>query len=209
MFWSCGKPDLTAPIPRRSLGSYEVGTEVFTYNFIWSPPSTDGGCPVQCFKLYKQTAGADEEIFDGENVDNVKDPTILNYDGYTNGITAGQTYNFRIGVETTKETYYTAYTPIKAAGRPEPFTSPSTMFSQNVALSTVNSIRLDWPVVNDNGGTVMGYKVYRNNGMGTDISTSFDTTCQMEENPVPLGCAITGLTPGETYDIQIKGVRIF
>jgi len=58
-----------------------------------------------------------------------------------------------------------------------------------------------------NGGTAVGYKLYRNNGTGTSVSSAPDSTCGMETNPAPQHCTITGLVGGETYQIAVASVN--
>lgn len=80
--------------------------------------------------------------------------------------------------------------------------------SQEAALGSAQSISLSWGSnTNMNGGTSVGYKVYRNNGVGTDINSYPDPTCGMETNPAPQKCLITGLTPGETYQLRMLAIN--
>lgn len=66
---------------------------------------------------------------------------------------------------------------------------------------------LSWVVPENNGGIILGYKLYRNNGNGTAMSGSSDATCGMETSPAPQNCIVTGLTPGEEYQIQMATVN--
>ena len=53
----------------------------------------------------------------------------------------------------------------------------------------------------------IGYKLYRNSGGSTAISGTADTTCQMETNPAPQYCTISGLTNGDVYKIQLATIN--
>merc|ERR1712139_88672 len=69
--------------------------------------------------------------------------------------------------------------------------------------STSTSIGLKWKPPNMNNGLAVGFKVFRNNGLGTPISSTPDPTCGMDRSPAPQNCALKGLIPSETYQIQM------
>jgi len=62
-------------------------------------------------------------------------------------------------------------------------------------------------VPNSNGGTMVGFKVFRDSGSGTDMLAAADPTCGMEQQPAPQRCTITGLTAGDFYQIRMLGTN--
>merc|ERR1719487_3235072 len=50
---------------------------------------------------------------------------------------------------------------------------------------------------------MIGYKVYRDAGSGTEFLSAADPTCGRERHPAPQTCTMTGLTPGEQYQVRM------
>ena len=71
--------------------------------------------------------------------------------------------------------------------------------------ATITSIALQWDVPNMNGGTAIGFRVYRNDGGSTPVSAIPDPTCGSEMRPAPQRCTLTGLVPGESYMVPGAG----
>jgi len=116
---------------------------------------------------------------------------------------AGYIYRFRVIVITTKGEFAGPVTDVQASSVPSKMQPPVA----NYELSTTTSLYLSWVVPENNGGIILGYKLYRNNGNGTAMSGSSDATCGMEKSPAPQNCIVTGLTPGEEYQIQMATVN--
>ena len=66
---------------------------------------------------------------------------------------------------------------------------------------------MTWSVPETNGGVVFGYNLYRNDGNGTDVSTTPDATCGMTNKPAPQQCTLTNLKAGDEYQIQMTTIN--
>jgi len=174
----------------------------------WSAPA-DNGCPMTGYRLFMDTDGdgvADEQSYPGtgdpnDPLDISLDPVVLEY--AKNGVTTGNIYGFQVHAYNARGFSKSAWNYIKAASEPAKMTPPT----QNVRLGSSTSIALDWTVPNLNGGVAVGYKVFRDSGSGSDISPAADPTCGMEANPAPQQCIITGLTPGDMYQVRMLTIN--
>jgi len=121
------------------------------------------------------------------------------------GLTTGDQYGFRLRVYNTRAMprVYSPYIWLKAAGEPAQMAAPT----QAAIGSSATSIKLTWSVPELNGGYAIGYKVYRNNGLGTTISSVPDPTCGSETRPAPQDCTITGLQTSEEYEIKMVSIN--
>eukprot|EP00930_Biecheleria_cincta_P038762 TRINITY_DN26639_c0_g1_i1.p1 TRINITY_DN26639_c0_g1~~TRINITY_DN26639_c0_g1_i1.p1 ORF type:complete len:4930 (+),score=584.21 TRINITY_DN26639_c0_g1_i1:1092-14792(+) len=198
---SCGAPSQPAPPTRKSSTSNSITLQ-------WEAPA-DNGCPMTGYRIYQQdlVTNAIDQIYPGSGdednpIDSILSPTTLEF--RKTGLTRGRTYAFRVRAYNTRGWTYSEWVTIKCASEPGAMTEPS----QEASLGSAQSIVLTWGANTPmNGGTAVGYKVFRNNGVGTEINTFPDPTCGMETNPAPQRCTITGLSPGETYQIRMLAIN--
>jgi hypothetical protein len=201
---SCGLP--SAPDPPTRLSWTDVPAALTVQ---WTAPAEDNGCPIQGYRLYIDNdldGVTDGEIYpgvgnDADPTDANLDPTVLEFE--QQGLTAKQDYAFRVRAYNTLGSVYSDWATITAAGEPAQMDPPS----QDVALSSTTQIALTWTVPALNSGLAVGYKVFRNDGSGTSISTTPDATCGMEANPAPQRCTIMGLTISQEYTFQMLTIN--
>jgi len=194
---SCNVPAIAGAPSRQSSTATSIRTQ-------WSAPA-DNGCPMTGYRLYLDTDGdgiADEQSYPGvgdpENpIDPGLDPTTLSFD--KTGLNTGQVYGFQLRSYNARGYSLSAWAYMKAAAEPAIMAPPA----QNIPAGTSTSIVLTWAVPNNNGGTMVGYKVYRDGGSGTPMLAASDPTCGMEQHPAPQTCRISGLTPGEMYQVRM------
>uniref|UniRef100_A0A7S0A7G0 Fibronectin type-III domain-containing protein n=1 Tax=Pyrodinium bahamense TaxID=73915 RepID=A0A7S0A7G0_9DINO len=198
---SCGAPGTPDAPVRKSSTSTSITVE-------WSAPE-DNGCPMTGYRIYLDENGddvADQEIHPGAGddtnpIDPSLDPTVLEVQ--KTGLNTGQEYGFQVRAYNARGSTYSVWSTIKAASEPLQMDPPTAL----IMSSTSTSIMLKWILPDLQGGTAVGYKVFRNNGVGTTISPTPDTTCQMEFNPAPQQCMVSGLTPGEDYLFQMLTIN--
>jgi hypothetical protein len=195
---SCGVPSKPMAPSRNPTGSSEVNIVMF-----WSAPA-DNGCPMTGYRLIRDDTGdgtANLEVCPGNGVDtdpldpNLQ-PTLLTC---PSGVAKGKTYGFKVRAFNARGYSDSAWTYVKAAAEP----SQITTIQQTNALSSSTSIFLSWNVPDVNGGVMKGYKVYRDNGPGTQFLAAHDPTCGLDNTPAPPQCTITGLKNGEEYQIRV------
>jgi hypothetical protein len=137
---------------------------------------------------------------DGTNpLDSGLVPTVTVSSWDSVGLATGTIYGFKVRAYNARGYSTSAWSYIKAAAEPNQITT----LDQNIGGGSETSIALTWTVPSTNGGTIVGYKVYRDAGSGTDFLSAPDPTCGMEQNPAPQACTITGLTTGDNYQIRI------
>jgi hypothetical protein len=174
----------------------------------WSAPA-DNGCPMTGYRLFLDTDSdgvSDEESYPGlgdpdNPIDPGLNPTQLFFD--KTGVTTGNVYGFQLRAYNARGYSVSAWSYIKAAAEPAQMIGPA----QNIIGGTSTSIALTWSVPNRNGGTMVGYKVFRDGGAGTDMLAAADPTCGMEQSPAPQACVISGLTSGDMYQIRMLAIN--
>jgi hypothetical protein len=182
---SCGFPGAVAA-PVRAAGG--TATSIVLR---WATPA-DGGCPITSY---------DVEWNDAGNV-------VCNVHADVNscekaGLTRGSSPKFRVVAKNSRGVSASPWATHKSAAEPEVMVAPV----QDNVLSTPTSIAMRWTAPDMRGGRSVGYRVFRNNGVGTDISSTPDSTCGMARNPAPQQCALKGLTPGETYSVAMSAIN--
>jgi len=175
----------------------------------WAPPA-DNGCPLTGYRIYQDTDedgvadGADIYPGVGDEDDpfaNGLDASVLEF--IKGGLTTAQRYGFQVRAYNARGSTYSDWAYIRAAGEPVAMSQPS----QDVASSSSTSIGLAWSVPDMQGGTCVGFKVFRDDGSGTDVSTVADATCGSERKPAPQSCVISGLKYGEIYTIRMLAIN--
>jgi hypothetical protein len=201
--WSCGLPSTPNPPSRLSSGLNQI-------EVAWAPPA-DNGCPITGYRLFidlNQDGVADgRDIYPGAG-ESLEDPLDSNLDATrfsfpAGGLDPGLIYGFQLRVYNTKGYRDSAWTYLKCAGT----ASAVTGIQQLSQYASITSIALGWDVPNMNGGTAIGFKVYRNDGGSTPVSTVADSTCGSDTRPAPQRCTLTGLIPGDSYQIQIAALN--
>jgi len=195
-------------IPSVPAAPYRYWSDANTITMRWVAPA-DNGCPMTGYRIYRddnQDYIAEGESYPGtgnaeDPVDAALVPSVLQY--AQSGLTPGTIYGFRLRAYNAKGWSYSEWIYMKGAGPPSAMAPPS----QDIPAGSSTSIVLTWTIPNLQGGTLVGFKVYRNNGLGTPMSQHHDLTCGMETNPAPQTCAITGLTPSDEYQIQIRAIN--
>uniref|UniRef100_A0A7S4S4M0 Fibronectin type-III domain-containing protein n=1 Tax=Alexandrium monilatum TaxID=311494 RepID=A0A7S4S4M0_9DINO len=198
---SCSRPDTPEAPTRKASTSTRITVQ-------WVAPGSNG-CPLTGYRVFLDENGdgaANQEIYPGtgdanDPLDLALDPTVLEFE--KTGLTTGQKYGFKLRAYNARGYRESVWSTIKAASEPLQMAAPT----QNIGASTADSIALSWVVPDLQGGTAVGYKVFRNDGGGTQISTVPDETCGMRYNPAPQRCSITGLTPGQDYLFQMLTVN--
>eukprot|EP00929_Paragymnodinium_shiwhaense_P071746 TRINITY_DN36441_c0_g3_i1.p1 TRINITY_DN36441_c0_g3~~TRINITY_DN36441_c0_g3_i1.p1 ORF type:complete len:6381 (-),score=1386.64 TRINITY_DN36441_c0_g3_i1:118-18219(-) len=204
---SCGFPAVPgAPVRKSSTAtSITLG---------WDPPA-DNGCPMTGYRIdmdENYDGDAEQEIYPGTG--NRDDPTDLALNpsrlDFTTpaGLTTGQMYGFRLLAYNTRGYTFSEWTYIKAASEP----SRISVVTQEASAGSSTSIALAWEVPDQvngllNGARAVGYKVFRNNGLGTQMSNVPDPTCGLEMSPAPQKCVLTGLTSGDLYQLQVLAIN--
>jgi hypothetical protein len=199
---SCGVPATPGAPSRLSSTATSITVQ-------WSAPA-DNGCPMTGYRVYRDNndGNADVDIYPGigdatDPLDPSLNPTILSLPAADGVPISGNTYGYKLRAYNTRGYSESAYAQIKAASEPSQMTAPT----QDNAASSKTSIALRWTVPAANGGIMKGYKVYRDSGSGTAMLASPDPTCGMEANPAPQECTISGLTVGDTYQIQMLAIN--
>ncbi|CAK0850855.1 unnamed protein product [Prorocentrum cordatum] len=199
---SCGLPSKPDPPTRQASTADTVTLE-------WAPPA-DNGCPLTGYRIYQDTDedgvadGADIYPGVGDEDDpfaNGLDASVLEF--IKGGLTTAQRYGFQVRAYNARGSTYSDWAYIRAAGEPVAMSQPS----QDVASSSSTSIGLAWSVPDMQGGTCVGFKVFRDDGSGTDVSTVADATCGSERKPAPQSCVISGLKYGEIYTIRMLAIN--
>jgi len=198
---SCNVPAVPGAPTRKSSTSTSIEVQ-------WSAPA-DNGCPMTGYRLYLDTNAdgiADEQSYPGagdENnpIDSQLNPTQLYFD--KTGVLTGNIYGFQLRAYNARGYSLSAWSYIKAASEPAAMVIPG----QDIRAGSPTSIQLTWAVPNNNGGTMVGYKVFRDAGSGTDFLAAADPTCGMEFNPAPQTCSISGLSSGDMYQFRILAIN--
>lgn len=201
---SCGLPSKPDPVTRKVSTSQSITVQ-------WAAPA-DNGCPMTGYRVYldrNNDGNAEESPYPGTGdesnpIDGNLNPSVLEY--RQTGLNTGTIFGFRLRAYNAKGSVYSDWKYIKAAAEAATMTG----IQQNIGAGSATTIVLTWSepsTINLNGGIAVGYKVYRNAGGSTDISPSHDPTCGMTQSPAPQTCTITGLTPGETYRIQMTTIN--
>jgi len=198
---ACSRPDVPAAPTRKASTSTRITLQ-------WTAPASNG-CPLTGYRLYmddNNDGNADVEIYPGtgdatDPLDLALNPTVLEFE--KTGMNTGFTYGFKLRAYNARGSTYSALTRIRQSAEPRQMTPPT----QLTMASSETSIAIAWVVPDLQGGTAVGYKVYRNNGGASQISATPDATCGMEYNPAPQRCTLTGLTPGFDYLIQMVTVN--
>jgi titin len=141
---------------------------------------------------------------ESDPIDSNLNPSVLEY--RQTGLATGTLFGFKLRAYNAKGSVYSDWRYIKAAAEAAIMTG----IQQNIGAGSATTIVLTWSepsTANLNGGTAVGYRVYRNAGGATDISATNDPTCGMSQSPAPQTCTITGLTPGEAYRIQMTTIN--
>jgi hypothetical protein len=207
---SCGVPSTPAAPTRTS------STDT-TITLAWQAPN-DNGCSITGYRLFRdndqdgvtEVTSPQNGPINDQNDPNLN-PTFLSHVAGAlpeQALTAStfatrQYYGFQVRAYNTFGFSDSAWVYFEAAGEPEQMDPPS----QNVLLSSTTQIQLTWTVPNLNSGTAVGYKVFRNTGSGTAISTTADPDCGMEASPAPQTCTITGLAASEEYSFQMLTIN--
>ncbi|CAE8601561.1 unnamed protein product [Polarella glacialis] len=198
---ACGAPSMPASPIRLASTSTSI-------TVLWAAPA-DNGCPMTGYRLYIDTTNdgtADAEIYPGagnpaDPIDASLVPNVLQFK--KTGLARGTLYGFRIRAYNARGYTESEWSTIKAASEPLAMQEPT----QEPMAGSSTSIALVWTVPNLQGGTAVGFKAFRNNGVGTDINSFADPTCGMETNPAPQTCILTGLAPGETYTVKMVAIN--
>jgi len=220
--WSCGRPAIPSPPVRKTVTPPDQNTITLQ----WSPPA-DNGCPMTGYRAYidqgtinGQLLG-EKEIYpnaggleaDASTEDTTADdlrPEILETIPAFAGLVIPEpldppVFRYKVCAYNLRGRTCSEWTDIKAAQEP----SRMDPFTQQYEHSTTSSAFITWDDKIDagmlNGGTLVGFKVVRDDGYGTWSSVP-DPTCGMETNPAPQECFITGLAEGRTYRAKIKAV---
>jgi fibronectin type 3 domain-containing protein len=178
----------TATVPGApTLGSPSAGNT--TVALAWTPPASDGGSPINGYKIYRGTASGNETLI----------TTVSNLaTSYTDtGLINGTTYYYQVTAtnligEGSRSAEQSA-TPV------QPATVPGAP-TLNSATAGTNSVALAWTAPSSNGGSaVTGYKVYRSTTSGTEtLLTTLGNVTNWTD---------TGLTAGVTYYYQLTAVN--
>jgi titin len=149
---------------------------------------------------------AEKEAFPGVGdptnpIDPGLNPTVLQFD--ETGTTTGQDYGFKLRAYNARGYSESTWSYIKSAAEPATMSAPG----QNIVAGSSTSIVLTWSVPDKQGADIVGFKVFRDAGAGTNFLAAADPTCGMETNPAPQTCKLTGLTPGDMYQIRMLAVN--
>jgi fibronectin type 3 domain-containing protein len=200
---SCGFPAVPNAPTRHGYGAVQ-GTQTCESiaNAIclkWQAPA-DNGCPIESYNV--------ERVQDLSSVPKL--PAELWHRVAGLDANANPVEQFRITACNARGCTPSLYSYLKVAAEPakpnkpeqEPYRSTSTSIGLKWGLALTVPDVIDW-----RGGTAVGYKIYRNNGQGTAISSTPDLTCQMETRPAPQNCALKGLLSGETYLVRLVAIN--
>eukprot|EP00397_Hematodinium_sp_SG-2012_P000092 GEMP01000092.1.p1 GENE.GEMP01000092.1~~GEMP01000092.1.p1 ORF type:complete len:2939 (+),score=458.36 GEMP01000092.1:148-8817(+) len=194
--WSCALPDKPNRVTRKTSAIDRITVQ-------WTVPATNG-CTLLGFKVYRDKS---DDVVGNPNflfhpAGDVLAPVPL--EAETTGTTSGFMHSFKIEVHTQKGKSTSDIALLRSAGVPNSMAAPV----QAIAYSDndVTAIRLTWSVPNLNGGTAVGYKVYRNNGGGGAANIA-DTTCGMETQAAPQTCTITGLATSTVYSFRMTTIN--
>jgi len=205
--WSCGNP-ATPSAPAWAGGG------ITSITLKWSPPA-DMGCAITGYRVYQQDPTNGNAVSEatpniGGNANDPLDFQLLRNGNvlqqtFTSNLIGGQIYGFRLRAYNTRGWTDSPWAFYKVAGLPSQMSASS--IYQQPYLSTTTTIALSWQVPSMNGGTCVGFNVYRNNGDGGPISQYPDSSCGMSSSPAPQSCTLTGLLTGQTYLIQMTAIN--
>mmetsp|Transcript_59283 Transcript_59283/g.136889 ORF Transcript_59283/g.136889 Transcript_59283/m.136889 type:complete len:549 (+) Transcript_59283:712-2358(+) len=192
----------------------------------WTLPASNGGCELTQVRVWIDQDGDAQYLAASDVVSNGLDAAVVQYtfcidadpingnvadceritsanNGGHRNLEKGQYY--RIGLEyvSLKGSSYAPWAVFLAAGVPSQMAAPS----KRTAATTSLTLEWAWTSGEENGSPLRGFRVYRNTGPGTALSTTPDATCGRENSPAPLYCEITGLTSGETYTFTVTAVN--
>jgi len=102
--------------------------------------------------------------------------TLTNLEWEEAGTTAGSVYGFRVRAYNARGFAESGWSYFKSAGEPARMND----IKQKVEFSSPTTIFLTWTIPDRRGGQLIGYKIYRNNGPGTQIANVPDPTCGAE-----------------------------
>ena len=162
-------------------------------NVSWQPPPSDGGWPVQKYRVYRgTTAGATSQLV-----------TTL----------SKSTFTYQDGAVTNGTRYYYTVTALNAAGASRPSAEVSAAPSATgtvvppsapttVTISTTPGVvSLTWnPPSSTGGASVTSYRVYRSTTSGTNRTLVGTVTSRTFDDT-------TGLTPGTRYYYVVTAVN--
>jgi hypothetical protein len=171
-----GPVDPIAPGLPTSLGVAPAGNGQ-SATFSWAAPFADGGSPVTGY-VVQRSGGTAQNVGAGA--------TSLSF----SGLTPGASYTFTVAAKNTVGTGASAST---SAVMPIPATVPSAPQELSVALGpgeTDATVAWD-PPVSDGGSPLLDYELL------VDASSP-------KPNALSTGLLLTGLTPGHTYDVQVR-----
>lgn len=185
----------SAPQPPEALRAQAVSGAV---NLSWKPPSSDGGWPLQKYKVYRSTASGGQDLTRAALVTLSKD---------------AQTYSDVAVVNGTTYYYVLVATNVAGASAPSPEVSARPSSTGTVVApsaptavtidSQPGSLHIAWnPPASTGGAPVTSYRVYRGGAPGAeDRSAPLATTSDLSFDDV------YGLTAGSTYYYVVTAVN--
>eukprot|EP00930_Biecheleria_cincta_P025161 TRINITY_DN17949_c0_g2_i3.p1 TRINITY_DN17949_c0_g2~~TRINITY_DN17949_c0_g2_i3.p1 ORF type:complete len:5308 (+),score=711.55 TRINITY_DN17949_c0_g2_i3:64-15987(+) len=220
---ACGLPSVPPKpgIVRRQCGA---GGASCLIEMRWTLPDGNG-CPITRFLVYK-----DNEI---NPADDISCASAADCTSWTaSNLVKGQVYRFKVRAVNARGSVGTDWLEnAKAISVPGKMNvapaadatqcRPSSVNLQDLYLvapssgcfgtrlySTSTSIFITWEDLGTqwNEGFPVGFKVYRNDGGTTEISSIADPTCGREVQPTRY-CVITGLQQGTTYRFKVSAIN--
>jgi len=147
------------------------------------------------------------------------DPSVSSY--IFSGLTANANYRFKVRTITTSGHRDSQWVSSEADGVPSMMPAPT----HDIAGSSTTSVALSWASPNMNGGPPVGYEVFRDNGPGTAVSQTADTTClaitssacippncawdTIARVPTALGCTVPGLKKDTFYRFRVRALNTY
>jgi len=89
------------------------------------------------------------------------------------GLIANGRYRFKVRTHTASGFRDSQWVTSLVGGVPSTMPAPV----HNILYSSTTSVALSWELPDQNGGSPTGFEVFRNNGPGSDMSETADTTC--------------------------------
>jgi len=188
--YACDTPDEPSAPARDSAN---CGVTTCDITLTWVAPA-DNGCPLLGYRIEDGSGSLTSLISSGST------------SGDVTGVAVGTSDTYRVIAYNARGGTSGDYTYLQAADVPDQTSTPY-QTTEDIENSGPEKVALTWTTPDLNGGTAVGYKVYRNSGLGTSMQTVADSTCGMETNPAPPSCTVTGLSYGETYQFQVLTIN--
>jgi len=165
---------------------------------IWQAPA-DNGCPMTSYEVYRSEDLGTTWVLQGAPLAYTTLRTTIA------GLTPKVIYAWKVKACNARACTDSELAYMKAAGQPATITT----LAQEVEASTAGaySIALSWVAPDMEDGIPIGYKVYRNDGAGGDVSDHSDPTCGLDTRPAPQRCTVTGLQYGRWYTFQVAAIN--